>query len=64
MHALRSHWFVSRVDGRQTAPYSPVLEPDIVLIEPQTAAPHAFGVDDTLQHDVAFSGTITLHGVA
>jgi hypothetical protein len=24
-----------RVDGQQTAPYSPELEPNIVLIEPQ-----------------------------
>jgi hypothetical protein len=55
-------------DGRQTAPYSPELEPDIVLTRP-----HVSGVDETCtpfgdrrrwQHSVALDGSITLHLVA
>ena len=49
-------------DGRQTAPYSPEVEPDIAMAEPQTEAPHAFGVDDTShtrwQHNAALGGRI------
>src|SRR3982074_2176034 len=53
---------------RQTAPYSPELEPDIVLTQA-----HASGVDETCttfgdrrrwQHSVALGGCITLHWVA
>jgi hypothetical protein len=31
MRSSRSHWFVFRVDGRQTAPYSPAPDSDHVL---------------------------------
>ena len=34
--------------GRQTAPYSPELEPDIIRDRTSTEAPHASGVDETL----------------
>ena len=46
---------------RPTAPYSPELEPDIVLIEP-----HASGVDEIFAHPlvIAEGGSITLHLVA
>jgi hypothetical protein len=53
---------VFRVVCRQTAPYSPELEPDIVLTKP-----HASGVDETCtpfgdrrrwQHSVALDGRI------
>jgi hypothetical protein len=57
------------LDGcRQTAPYSPEDRTRHRSDRTATAAPHAFGVDDTLytrwQHNVAFSGSIPLHGVA
>jgi hypothetical protein len=49
-----------RVDGRQTAPYSPELEPDIVLTQP-----HASGVDETCTPLViAEGGSIPLHWMA
>ena len=38
----RTIWGFFWSDGRQTAPYSPELEPDIVLTEP-----HASRVDET-----------------
>ena len=53
---------------RQTAPYSPELEPDIVLTQP-----HASGVDEICipfgdrrrwQHNFALGGSIALHWVA
>jgi hypothetical protein len=49
-----------RVDCRQTAPYSPELEPDIVLTQP-----HASGVDETCTPLViAEGGSIPLHWMA
>jgi hypothetical protein len=62
--AFSEFWVVSR----QTAPYSPELEPDIVLTQP-----HASGVDEICipfgdrrrwQHNFALGGSITLHWVA
>src|SRR6266478_5579617 len=46
--------------SRQTAPYSPELEPDIVLTQP-----HASGVDETCTRLViAEGGSIPLHWMA
>ena len=48
------------LSGRQTAPYSPELEPDIVLTQP-----HASGVDETCTPLViAEGGSIPLHWMA
>jgi hypothetical protein len=52
--------------GRQTAPYSPEPELDIVLIEPQPRhrTPRAWMILCTLGDSiVALSGSIPLHGV-
>src|SRR6266851_4073587 len=66
---LRKLWAV----GRQPAPYSPELEPDIVLTEPQPRhrTPPAWirlctplGDLRRWQHSVALDGSITLHLVA
>jgi hypothetical protein len=45
--------------GRQTAPYSPEFEPDIVLTQAL-----AFGVDRRRWHFFALGGSTTLHCVA
>jgi hypothetical protein len=64
---------VLRVDRRQTAPYSPVPDSDLVLIEPRLRhrTPSAwmrfctpFGDRQRWQHFVALGGSITLHWVA
>jgi hypothetical protein len=59
---------VFRAVCRQTAPYSPELEPDIVLIEPQprhrTPSAWMIFLRTGWQHNVAFSGSIPLHGMA
>ena len=53
---IAGFWMV----GRQTAPYSPELEPDIVLTQP-----HASGVDETCTPLViAEGGSIPLHWMA
>ncbi len=47
-HPPEALYELFRTGREQTAPYSPELEPDIVLNRTATAAPHASGVDETL----------------